>query len=202
MPPTLQAMVRLHDLSGMRSGELVIMRGVDIQTSNDAKAWVYRPQRHKTEHHGHDRVVPLGPKAQEILRPFLTTDLQAFIFSPASAQEERNVVRRAERRSRVQPSQRDRRKDHPKRAPGTRYTTASYRRALTYATQLAIEAGDLPEGTKWHPHQLRHNCATRIRRKFGLDAVRAMLGHRTVTQAAEYAELDFEVATCTAEQVG
>jgi integrase len=202
LPATLQAMVRLHDLTGMRSGEMVIMRAVDIEAPNDGKAWSYRPHRHKTEHHGHQRVVPLGPKAQEILKPFLTTDLQAYLFSPARARDERNVVKRAKRQSKVQPSQYDRRKAKPKRAPGIRYTTASYRRALTYATTLAIKAGDLPEGTSWHPHQLRHNCATRIRKEHGLDAVRATLGHRTVTQSAEYAELDAELAVNVAAAVG
>ena len=29
----------------------------------------------------------------------------------------------------------------------------------------------------WHPNQLRHNAATRLRREFGLDMARAVLGH-------------------------
>lgn len=202
LPPTLQAMAKLHDLTGMRSGELCIMRGIDIETSGDGKPWVYRPQRHKTQHHGHQRVITIGPKAQEVLRPFLKTDVQAYIFSPAQAQVERDATKRANRKSKVQPSQVCRKKSHPKKHPGERYNTASYRRALDYATILAIEAGDLPEGTHWHPHQLRHNAATRIRRQFGLDAARAVLGHTTVTQSAEYAELDTELAVATAAQVG
>jgi integrase len=32
----------------------------------------------------------------------------------------------------------------------------------------------------WHPHQLRHNAATRLRKQHGLDAARAVLGHRTL----------------------
>ena len=30
---------------------------------------------------------------------------------------------------------------------------------------------------RWHPNQLRHNCATEVRRQFGIDAARAVLGH-------------------------
>jgi len=202
LPPTLKAMVQLHNLTGMRSGELVIMRGVDIEMPDDAKTWIYRPHHHKTENHGHNRLVPLGPKAQDILRPLLQTDVQAYIFSPVQARDERNAIKRTKRRSKVQPSQYTRRKANPKRTPGTRYTTVSYRRALNYATKLAIKYADLPDGTHWHPHQLRHTAATRIRKKFGLDAVRAVLGHRTVVQSAEYAELDAELACSTVTAAG
>lgn len=202
LPGTVQAMVKLHDLTGMRSGELCIMRGIDIEMTGEGKPWLYRPIHHKTEHHGHQRVITIGPKAQEVLRPFLKTDVQAYIFSPAQAQAERDAAKRANRKSKVQPSQVSRKRPRPKRQPGARYTTASYRRALDYATTLAIENGDLPDKTHWHPHQLRHNAATRIRRQFGLDAARAVLGHTTVSQSAEYAELDTELAVATAAQVG
>jgi integrase len=78
----------------------------------------------------------------------------------------------------------------------------SYRRAQTSATKLAMAAGELPEGTHWHPHQLRHAAATRIRAKFGLDAVRAVLGHTTVIQSAEYADLGTDLAVATAAALG
>jgi len=202
LPATLQAMVKLHDLTGMRSGELVILRNCDLEINNEGKPWLYRPAKHKTMHHGHERVVPIGPQAQAVLKSFLSQDVQAYVFSPAQARAERDAAKRAKRKSKVQPSQRCRKKARPTKQPGVRYTTASYRRALDYATKQAIKAGLLPEDTHWHPHQLRHNCATRIRKQYGLDAVRATLGHRTVTQSAEYAELDTELASLAAAQVG
>lgn len=202
LPPTLQAMVKLHDLTGMRSGEMVLMRSCDIEMPGEGKPWLFRPHKHKTMNHGHQRVVSIGPKAQAALTPFLRPNVQAYVFTPAQAQAERNEEKRKNRKTKVQPSQVCRKKARPKRQPGERYTTASYRRALTYATKLAIGAGELPGGTKWHPHQLRHNCATRIRKQHGLDAVRATLGHRTVTQSAEYAELDADLAVTVAAAVG
>lgn len=202
LPPTLQAMVKLHDLTGMRSGELVILRTCDIETTAEGKPWLYRPAKHKTMNHGHERIVPIGPLAQAVLRPFLKPDVQAFVFCPVQARAERDAAKREKRKSKVQPPQVCRKKKRPKKQPGLRYTTASYRRALEYATKQAVKAGLLPEDTHWHPHQLRHNCATRIRKRYGLDAVRAMLGHRTVTQSAEYAELDAELAATTAASVG
>lgn len=202
LPPSLQAMVKLHDLTGARSGELCIMRGIDIETNDDGEPWLYRPQKHKTQRHGHQRIVPIGPDAQGVLRPFLKPDVQAFIFSPIPAKSERDAIKRANRKSKVQPSQLNRKKCNPKKMPGERWTTASYRRALDYATTLAIKRGDLPEGTHWHPHQLRHNCATRIRKHRGIDAARAVLGHSSIIQTAEYAELDIELARTAAAAVG
>jgi integrase len=43
----------------------------------------------------------------------------------------------------------------------------------------------------WHPHQLRHTAATKIRREFGLDLARVILGHRSPQITELYAELDF-----------
>ena len=124
------------------------------------------------------------------------------IFFRPRTQTERNKQKRAKRKTKVQPSQVSRKKAVPAKPPGERYTSAGYRRALTYATGQAIKAGELPPGTSWHPHQLRHNCATRIRKMGGLDAVRAVLGHRSVIQSAEYAEMDSDLAAQTAAAVG
>jgi integrase len=62
-------LIRLQWASGMRPGEAVIMRGCDLDTSG--QVWVYTPQRHKTEHHGHAHPIFLGPQAQAVIRPFL-----------------------------------------------------------------------------------------------------------------------------------
>ena len=62
-------MIGLQRVTGMRSGEVTIMRGCDLDMGNRLR--LYRPSSHKTEHHGHDRVVELGPRARKIVRPFL-----------------------------------------------------------------------------------------------------------------------------------
>ena len=43
LSPTLAAMVRLQALTGMRGGELVVMRPVDIDTTGPV--WLYTPER-------------------------------------------------------------------------------------------------------------------------------------------------------------
>jgi integrase len=125
-----------------------------------------------------------------------------FVFSPQQAQAERNAIKRLARKSKVQPSQVSRKKRRPKKQPGERYDTKSYFHAIRYAIERAVKAGVLTKEQYWHPHQLRHSYATLVRRAQGLDAARAVLGHRTVSQAAEYAELDAALASLVAAQLG
>ena len=54
----------------------------------------------------------------------------------------------------------------------------------------------------WHPHQLRHNFATMVRRQFGLEAARVTLGHQTAAVTELYAERDQNVAVRVALKVG
>lgn len=177
----------------MRPGEVVALRTCDLDTSG--RIWAYVPESHKTEHHGKRRTIYLGPQAQAILRPWLRPELSANLFSPAEATAERRATMRQARKTPVQPSQRNRAKPRPAKAPGHAYTVESYRRAIGYGCKRA----DVP---KWHPHQLRHNAATRLRREFGLDVARAVLGHSSPAVTEVYAELDSAKAAEAMEMVG
>jgi integrase len=55
---------------------------------------------------------------------------------------------------------------------------------------------------KWHPHQLRHNAATRLRREFGIEAARVILGHRSAGITEIYAEADMEKGKKIMGEVG
>ena len=127
------------------------------------------------------------------------------IGSPAEAQAERRTAMRAGRITPVQPSQRNRAKARPAKRPGESYTVESYRRAISYGIKRAnrerAERG-LPLIPHWHPHQLRHSAATRLRKEFGLDAARAVLGHSTPVVTEVYAELDAMKAAEVMERVG
>jgi integrase len=67
--PEYRTMIRLQLLTGMRPGEVVLMRACDLNTTGFC--WTYTPREHKTEHHGKSRVIFLGPRAQAELRPWL-----------------------------------------------------------------------------------------------------------------------------------
>jgi len=179
----VRAMVQVQRLAGMRPAEVVMMRPCDIDRRAGA-TWTYRPESHKTEHHDIARVIFLGPRAQEILLPFLDgRDPGRYLFSPKEMIEEFRTWQRRHRKSKVQPSQVCRKRSHPKRQPGEQYSVDSYRRAI----EQACLKHEIPH---WHPNQLRHSKATEIRREFGLDTARAVLGHRHADTTLIYAEED------------
>lgn len=173
----VKAMIQLQLVTGMRPGEVVLMRTCDIDMSG--KIWEYRPGSHKTEHHGIERIIFLGPRAQEIARPFLKTDLTAYVFSP------RDAVLDARRK--LEPkrgrSKRTLRIRGYRRCPSDRYTRGSYQTAIYKACVKA----EIPA---WGPNRLRHNAATFLRKEFGLDAARVILGHTSAAVTEIYAEMD------------
>lgn len=74
LPAVVADMVRLQRFTGMRPAEVCIVRPCDLDRSGDV--WLYRPASHKMEHHGRERVVPVGPKAQAVLLRYLARDAE------------------------------------------------------------------------------------------------------------------------------
>lgn len=201
MPPTIAAMVEIQMLGGMRPGEICQMRAAEIDTSGTI--WIYRPRKHKSKWRGQTREILIGPKAQKILKPFLQRDITAYLFSPTEANTQRNAAKRAARKSKVPPSQQDRRKAEPQKKPGDCYDTRGYCRAVKYAVKAANKARSTGKKIPhWHPNQLRHTASTTVRKELGLDAARALLGQRSLAIADTYAELDQALAYEAAKKLG
>jgi integrase len=170
LPPQVADMVRLQKATGMRSGNLVLLRPRDLDRSG--KIWLFEPEQHKTRHHGRRLQILIGPLGQAILQPYLTDRApDAFIFSPIEAQAWRTQQRQLMPRQRKTPlylceiervqrkKEASRRRKHS-RAPEAHYTTDSYRRAIAYAIKKAGNAGTLI--SSWFPLQLRHSKATAV----------------------------------------
>jgi integrase len=190
----VRAMVELQRLTGMRPGEVQGMRPCDLDTSRPV--WVYRPSTHKTAHKGKGRFVAIGPRAQEVVRPWMDRAPDAYLFRPVEAAEAKLAERRANRKSPMTPSQSAReRKSKPRRAPRERFDRHSYGRAVARA---CARAGVPP----WHPHQLRHAAATAVRAKFGLEAAQVVLGHAKADVTQIYAARDLGKALEVAAAVG
>lgn len=199
------AMIQLQLLTGMRSGELVMMRGADIDTTG--KLWIYRPAQHKTKHHGHIREVYLGPKARAIVEQFLKLDPQAYLFNPAEAHGEQLDQWHAERKTPMscgnKPGKRMR-KYQP------HYTNESYRRAVARGCERAdawakgglVVGNDEVVVPHWHPHQLRHNFATEMRKDYGAEAALTMLGDKSTRMIDIYAEKNRSAAMKIMAEVG
>jgi len=191
--PVVRVMVELQALTGMRPQEVRLIRTGWIDRSSEL--WLYRPVRHKTVDLGKDRVVPLGPKAQEVLRPWFKADPDAPLFSPAESRARFLGELRARRKTKVQPSQQDRRKKSPKRRPGSTYTRDSYKQA--------IERGCRKAGVPvFRPNQIRHAFGTRIRKEFGLEAAQVLLGHSKADVTQIYAERNLALASQIARDIG
>jgi integrase len=186
LPAPVRAMVELQRLTGCRPGEAMVMRAVELNMSGPV--WTYQPASHKNKHRGLDRVIFLGPQAQEVIRPFLTTKLEAYLFSPRAYVEAMHRGRRELRKTKRTPSELKRqRKAKPRRVPAERYNRRSYRVAIIRACQKA----GVPQ---WSPLQLRHLAATAIRAEYGIEAAKVILGHTKVETTQIYAERDLEMA--------
>ncbi|MBI1325532.1 tyrosine-type recombinase/integrase [bacterium] len=146
------AMIEIHWLTGMRSGELLAM------TPGQIRDGVYRPGKHKNAWRGHVREIPLGPRALELIGPHLE----------GKGPDDRVF-------------------------PG--YSSQSYGRAVS----RACEDAGVPH---WHPHQIRHAFATRVREIHGLDAAQAVLGHKTARVTEIYAAKSTGLAKKVVDDLG
>jgi hypothetical protein len=141
---------------------------------------------------------------------------------------------RTRRKSKVQPSQVNRKRRRPKKGPRDRYDVTSYRRSINYACRRAFP---LPEDLgrrikrdgkreteaewrarltaeqkaeiklwwrqhSWHPHQLRHNAGTEVRKQFGAELARIILGHRHLKTTEIYAEANTKQAMDVIGKIG
>lgn len=122
-----------------------------------------------------------------------------------------------------------RRKARPKRPPNARYARVSYRQAVDRACDRAFPpTGDLArlpkesaarwkarltaeqwarvkawrDAHRWHPNQLRHSHGTEVRRRYGLEAAQAALGHEHADVTQVYAERNTDLAKRVAAEIG
>lgn len=220
LPAVLADLVRFERLTGCRPGEARILRPCDIQrwtrperplplfVASDRGAappkeldvWEYRPVRHKTEHRGKQKVILIGPRAQEILRPHLLRlafTPEAFVFATSRGgcyskdRYNREVTRACEAAFGMPAELRERALRNAKKKLDTE--------ALK---ELRARAAAWRKEHKWRPNQLRHTAATAIRKQFKLEAARIVLGHSEATTTEIYAEKDLAEYAAIMRQIG
>jgi integrase len=229
LPPVIRAMLDLQLLTGCRPNEACIIRPVDLDMKKPA-CWSYRPQKHKTENQDIERIIFVGPRAQEVLRPWLGTKVDGYCFSPAASEAEWNAIKKATRRTPMTRSQAKRRpKSNRKRAHRDHYDVTSYRNAIYRACDKAFPAPEpvcrrtdetstawkarltaeqkaelrrWQKEHRWHPNQLRHTRATELRATHGLDVTKTILGHTKVETTQIYAEKDMAAAMELVSRIG
>ena len=209
LPPVIADMVRAQRLVGCRPGEVCGLRPCDLDCSQ--AVWVYSPPDHKMQHKGSERRIFIGPRAQAILRQYLSRDASSYCFQPAESERKRHAAMRKARLSPIQPSQVNRRKPRPKRKPRDRYSKDAYARAVQRGCDAAFPppagltdaaAAAWRKEHRWAPNRLRHAAATEVRRKYGLEAAQVVLGHSRADVTQVYAERDGSLAARIMGEVG
>jgi len=208
--PHVRAMLQVQRLTGMRPDDVVSMRPCDIDQSGEV--WIYERRDHKNRWRGHRRLIPIGPKAQAVLKPFMGRDPEAFLFSPKESEAWRKETRLAnagkDRKTKIYPCElraraakkEARRRRKPKLEKRDRYVTATHGQAINHGIAKAKKAGvDIPH---WHPNQLRHTRGTEVRRDHGVEAAQVVLGHARADVTQVYAEENLRMAIEIARQSG
>jgi integrase len=195
LPEVVADMVRFQLLTGCRPGEVCKLRPCDLDRSK--KVWTYKPESHKTEHHGRTRIIYIGPRAQKILLRYLVRDSQANCFRPCDSEEKRRAAASRARKTPLSCGNKpgSNVKRTKKRIVGSQYITSSYRRAIHRACDKA-------KLDRWGPNRLRHSAATDIRREYGLEAAQVILGHANASTSEIYAERDAKLGARIAREIG
>ena len=162
-----------------------------------------------------------------MLRPYLLRDKDGYCFCPAEGERQRRAAVHERRVTPLTYGNRPgtNRVRAPKRTAGQRYNTDTYRRAITRACEIAFgmpehlrraqrgettdqraqrlaAAKEWRKANCWHPHQLRHNAATEIRKRFDIEAAQVTLGHTSPMMTAKYTERDLAKAAEVMAKVG
>jgi integrase len=212
--PIIGDMVELQSLTGMRSDELCMMKAGQIDMSGPI--WLYTPGHFKTEHLDNTwRIVPIGPRGQEILTTYLVRicpllrpegaipkKIGDFIFSPIESDIRRRAEQTAKRKTPINAGNRPgtNRKENPLVKPAEHYSPGSYRVGVCRGIKAAQKAGlKVPD---FHPHQIRHTAGTRVRSVFDLETAKAVLGHSDINTTGIYAEIDLKRAIEAAAKIG
>jgi integrase len=162
-----------------------------LQIQRKGWAWPHRTNHSTPQFVGSDF-------RNRILAPFLNErDPNVYLFSPSEAVAELRLSLANERAMRQGGSGGNRKPKalKPKRAAGEGYDVDSYHRAIKRTClKAAVE--------EWAPNQLRHTAATEIRRRFGVESARTILGHSDIATSEIYAKRDHEMASRIASEIG
>lgn len=180
--------IKLLRVTGMRPSEVCRLRICDIDRSRKDRIWIYIPADHKTKNRGKKRIIPLGAKAQEILKNRIENRAETdYLFTPADARREQWTEARKKRKSKITPSQIEREKKSSKRKfinLHEKISTASITRNVANAIKKAKKQGI--EIKKWSPYCVRHQVVTEIAIKEGPVASQRLAGHSSLNTTEIY----------------
>lgn len=172
LPEVFADIVRTQMYSGARAGEILKMRTCDIDRDTAKDVWIFAPSSHKNAWRRHKRKIVFGPRAQLVLRKYLTLDApEAFLFRPGMG--------RTRKQTNLRPC----------------YNVVELDKAIGRA---CVKAG-VPH---WSSHQLRHLAARLAEKEISIEGARAYLGQKSINMAAHYSGIDVKAAAEVARRIG
>lgn len=179
LPPVLADMVQFCRLVSCRPIEACLLRMQDVEPCAGILKWTL--DHHKTAHHGIIKQIPIGPRAEEIVRRWAAGKAPD---APVFARADRDRVKL---KGTI--------KTKTLRAKRTTFTPEEIRKAIQSACLMA-------KRPKWTTYQLRHAGLGRVRAELGVEAEAAVAGWSTPKLAYHYARLQFEEGAEAARRLG
>ena len=227
----VRGIIELQRLTGCRPGEACILRRADIDTGGTVWLYkpTHHKNAHRGKSRsisiGPKAQALLKEYFTLDLEEFLFSPRKAV----EDVRAERSANRKTPRYPSHMKRNSEKRQAKPARTPDTKYTTRSYSvavaRACDRAFPLPARQAQQKDEThaewwdrlteeqrtevkvwrkehRWHPNQLRHSFATRVRKEHGLEAAQVLLGHSRADVTQIYAERNEELAGSVAARIG
>lgn len=175
VPDPVRGLILFQLHTGCRPGEATTAHRCELDTTGRAKlpsgstlaldgVWVYSPSAHKNAWRGSRRFILIGPQGQAALQEFVDrADASGGPGSAAGFLFRPSEVAKAPR-------------------PGLYYATESYARAVAKGAKKA----GVPH---WHPYQLRHLFAGKIRDLLTSEHAKEVLGHKHLSMTDHYTDV-------------
>jgi integrase len=227
----VRGLVEFQRLTGCRPGEACMIRRCDIDTCGPVwlykPAWHKTAWKGKVRTIA---VGPKAQTLlREFFTPDITDYLFSPMRAVEESRGQRSANRKTPRYPSHMTRNAEKRVKCRKRLPSDRYNRLSYLTAVTRACDRAFpQGGELgrrggesvakwwarltteqraevkvwQRQHHWHPNQLRHSYATKVRREHGLEAAQVLLGHSRADVTQVYAERNEALATEVAAKIG
>lgn len=176
LTPHVRAMVLLQWYTGVRSQSVCKARPSQFRREGGDLIW---SPRHKGESRGIELHLPIGPRAQAVLAPFLADSTDRWLFSPRAISNNRRY--------------------------GEFYLPRSYGNCVKSAIERLNESlaeTNTPAIRRWTPHQLRHSKGHAVSAIYGLEGVQAVLGHAQLSTSEVYSQKRLDLARIVAAETG
>jgi integrase len=227
----VRGLIEFQRLTGCRPGEACSVRLCDIETGGPVWLYrpPHHKNAHRGKFRTVAIGPKAQEVLKGFFTPDLATYLFSPARAVAERLAERAANRQTPRWPSHMTRNASKRKARPKRTPSERYDRGSYGLAIDRGCDKAFTPpGELAQrddetrsqwwsrltpaqrsdmdawrkSHRWHPNQLRHTFATRIRKQHGLEAAQVLLGHSRADVTQVYAERDQSLAITVAAALG